>query len=101
MTIPQLPETPPCLEWNPRIPNPFGYRPSLAAGIVFVILFAASTASHAWQTFLYRRLWLLFFVFGGLGELCAWISRTVAFKCPYSVPAFEAQFASMIMGALS
>lgn len=32
-------KTPDCLPYSLNIPTPFGYRPSLVAGIIFMILF--------------------------------------------------------------
>lgn len=36
-------------------PYSYGYRPSLAAGIVFCILFAIALLGHGVQTFRHRR----------------------------------------------
>lgn len=94
----ELPDTPPCLEWNSSIPNPFGYQPSLAWGITFSIIFIGSFGMHCRQAYKYRKWWLLAFVMGSLGEASGWVSRSVSHKCPYSVQAFEAQLASLIMG---
>lgn len=49
---------PECLPFNPNIVTPFGYRPSLSAGIAFIILFASLFAAHVWQTIRYKNLWL-------------------------------------------
>lgn len=101
MSIPQLPPTPPCQEWDPRVPNPFGYQPSLGVGIVFTVIFAASTFCHAWQAWRFRKPWLIFFVLGGVGEVSGWLSRTLAWECPYSVDVFKAQLVSLMMGTAS
>lgn len=45
----------------------YGYRPSLAAGIIFTILFTASTSAHVYQLVLTRTWWLTVFVIGGFG----------------------------------
>lgn len=94
----QLPPTPPCLAWNRRIPSPFGYQPSLPAGIIFSIIFLAVLATHSYQVHHFQKLWLLTFVLGALGELSGWVSRIASHACPYSVQSFEAQLASLIMG---
>ena len=94
----ELPPTPPCLDWNRRIPNPFGYQPSLPAGIIFSVIFLGVLATHSYQVYHFRKLWLLIFVLGTLGELSGWVSRVASHACPYSVQSFEAQLASLIMG---
>lgn len=95
---PQLPDIHPCLEWDPQISNPYGYHPSLAWGITFTVLFIGSFGMHCWQAYKYRKWWLLAFSMGALGEVSGWVSRIASHKCPYSVPAFEAQLASLITG---
>ncbi|GIJ85948.1 hypothetical protein Asppvi_004819 [Aspergillus pseudoviridinutans] len=87
-----------CLPYNPNIPTPFGYRPSLVAGIVFMILFAGVTVGHVWQSFRHRNIWLgLAFSLGAFGEFTGWLARTVAYRCPYSVKLLEMQLAALIM----
>ncbi|RHZ57057.1 hypothetical protein CDV55_103341 [Aspergillus turcosus] len=91
-------KTPACLPYNPNIPTPFGYRPSLVAGIIFMILFSAVTIVHAWQSFRHRNIWLgLAFTLGAFGEFIGWLARTVAYRCPYSVKFLEMQLAALIM----
>lgn len=57
-----------CHAYNPNIRTAFGYRPSLAAGIVFVILFSLITIAHIVQVGISRKWWYLVFVAGALGE---------------------------------
>jgi hypothetical protein len=94
----ELPPTPPCLAWNHRIPNPFGYQPSLPAAIIFSTIFLGVLVTHSYQAYHFRKLWLITFVLGTLGELSGWVSRIGSHACPYSVQSFEAQLASLIMG---
>ncbi|OBT43380.1 hypothetical protein VE00_05712 [Pseudogymnoascus sp. WSF 3629] len=93
----ELPPTPPCLAWNHRIPNPFGYQPSLPAAIIFSAIFLGVLVTHSYQAYHFRKLWLITFVLGTLGELSGWVSRIGSHACPYSVQSFEAQLASLIM----
>ena len=96
-----LKSPPACSAWNPSIPNGFGYRPSLAAGIVFTILFSCTLALHLWQTARHRKFWLgAAFSIGALGEVIGWAARVAAYPCPYSTQLMEMQLAALIMGML-
>lgn len=57
-----------CHAWNPRVHNAFGYRPSMAAGVIFVILFAAITLAHLIQVGLSRKWWYTVLVAGAVGS---------------------------------
>lgn len=95
-------KTPDCLPYSLNIPTPFGYRPSLVAGIIFMILFLGVTIVHVWQAFRHRNIWLgLAFSLGTFGELVGWLGRTVAYRCLYSVKLLEMQLAALIMGKSS
>ncbi|KAL9027245.1 MAG: hypothetical protein Q9196_004209 [Gyalolechia fulgens] len=87
---------PSCSSFDPADPPNYGYTPSLAAGIVFVILFGTVTAAHLAQAVTSRRWWLLVFVLGGIGELLGWIARTWASRCVYSDMAFKIQISTLI-----
>lgn len=94
-----LREHPECFPYHPDIPTPFGYRPSLAAGITFTIVFMGLFVAHAWQTIRNRNLWLgAAFSLGAFGEFTGWLGRAVAYRCPYSVKLLEMQLASLVMG---
>ncbi|KAI4175860.1 MAG: hypothetical protein LQ343_001474 [Gyalolechia ehrenbergii] len=87
---------PSCSSFDPTNPPNYGYTPSLAAGIVFVILFGIATTAQLAQTVISRRWWLLVFVLGGIGELLGWIARTWASQCVYSELAFKIQISTLI-----
>ncbi|KAL8735525.1 MAG: hypothetical protein Q9166_000693 [cf. Caloplaca sp. 2 TL-2023] len=70
--------------------------PSLAAGVVFVILFGIASTAHLAQTILSRRWWQFVFVTGAVGELLGWIARTWASQCAYSPMAFKIQISTLI-----
>ncbi|KAJ5574313.1 uncharacterized protein N7459_008740 [Penicillium hispanicum] len=87
-----------CTSYQSSIPNGFGYRPSLVAGIIFTAIFLGTLCLHAWQTTLHRRFWLgAAFCIGAFGELAGWIARLAAYPCPYSGRLMEMQLAALIM----
>ncbi|KAL8779778.1 MAG: hypothetical protein Q9203_001191 [Teloschistes exilis] len=85
-----------CSPFDPSNPPNYGYTPSLAAGIAFIVLFGTLTTAHLALTILSRRWWQLLFVLGGLGELLGWIARTWASQCVYSAMAFKIQISCLI-----
>lgn len=56
-----------CLAYSPSIDTSYGYRPSLAAGVVFTVLFTLSTVVHMYQLVSTRAWWQVVFVVGGVG----------------------------------
>ena len=46
--------------------NLYGYKPSIAAGVIFIICFAATTAYHIWQLTKARCWYFIPFVIGGV-----------------------------------
>ncbi|MCJ1367956.1 hypothetical protein MMC16_007094 [Acarospora aff. strigata] len=95
---PRLPPTPACQAYSPRVPNPYGYQPSLGAGVTFIVLFACSALIHAWQSFRNRKTtpWLWVFFLGAIFECVGWIARTLNHNCAYSVTYFKVQIAILI-----
>ncbi|KAL8854015.1 MAG: hypothetical protein Q9221_001138 [Calogaya cf. arnoldii] len=89
-------QPPSCSPFDPTNPPSYGYTPSLAAGIIFVILFAIATTAHLAQTILSRRWWQFVFVTGAAGELLGWIAKTWASQCAYSPTAFKIQISTLI-----
>ncbi|KAF1985538.1 hypothetical protein K402DRAFT_446964 [Aulographum hederae CBS 113979] len=98
--ISQLPDTPACFPYNLQIPNTYGYQPSLAAGVTYVILFGLSAVCHVVQAWQHRRRkqipWLWTFVIGALYECIGWGGRLGAHYCAYSKVLFEMQISSLI-----
>lgn len=93
---------PACAAWDTSIPNAFGYRPSLVAGVAFTVLFSLSLVLHVWQTFQHKTYWLgAAFSLGALGEVIGWGARLAANPCPYSGQLMEMQLAALIMGMWS
>jgi hypothetical protein len=48
---------------------PYGYRPSLGAGIAFCVLFGLSAAGHIFSAVRTRKWWQLVFAVGAIGML--------------------------------
>ncbi|KAJ6009544.1 RTA1-domain-containing protein [Penicillium canescens] len=79
------------------VPTPYSYQPSLAAGIVFSILFCFLTVAHIAQSTHGRRWWSLVFAVGCFIELLGWVARTWSAVCPYNLNAFLMQISTLIM----
>ena len=56
-----------CVAYSLSDEPAYGYRPSLAVGVVFTTLFTVSTFGHVYQLVPPRAWWLIVFVIGGLG----------------------------------
>ncbi|OTA57469.1 RTA1-domain-containing protein [Hypoxylon sp. EC38] len=76
----------------------YGYRPSLAAGIVFCALFGIAFFGHALQTIRLRRWTSALLAIGALTELIGWVGRTWSSECPYNRNAFLIQITTLIIG---
>ncbi|KAG9801840.1 RTA1 like protein, partial [Aureobasidium melanogenum] len=75
----------------------YGYVPSLAAGIVYCILFGLSMIAHTFQAIKTRALWNLVFAVGCLTEILGWAARTWSSECPYNANAFLMQICTLII----
>ena len=92
-------DTPACAPYDPTVdPGSYGYRPSLAWGLVFTILFVAITLGQTYHMARTRAFWTFFFILGALFEVVGWIGRLVGYWCPYSRDCFIMQTASLITG---
>lgn len=76
----------------------YGYRPSLAAGIAFCVLFSIAFFGHGFQSFRRRRWTSILLTVGSLTELIGWAGRTWAAECPYNQNAFLIQITTLIIG---
>ncbi|TID27568.1 RTA1 domain protein [Venturia nashicola] len=56
----------------------YRYDPSVAAAILFIVLFSLATLLHAYQMFRTRTWFLIPFVLGGLCETIGYVGRTVS-----------------------
>ncbi|RAH72299.1 RTA1 domain-containing protein [Aspergillus aculeatinus CBS 121060] len=75
----------------------YGYQPSLAAGIVFCVLFGVSMLAHLVQMVWKRTWWCTVFVLGCAVELIGWAGRTWSAECPYNSTAFLMQISTLII----
>ncbi|RAL15500.1 RTA1 domain-containing protein [Aspergillus homomorphus CBS 101889] len=75
----------------------YGYRPSLAAGIVFCVLFGVSMLAHMVQMVWKRTWWCSVFVLGCATEVLGWAGRTWSAECPYNSTAFLMQISTLII----
>lgn len=90
--------------------NLYGYKPSIAAGVIFIICFAATTAYHIWQLTKARCWYFIPFVIGGICmsiisspafsvttltnssvQIIGYICRVIAYNNLSSVPIYAMQ----------
>jgi len=76
---------------------PYGYVPSLAAGVVFCVLFGLSMVLHTVQFIWKRQWWCAVFAIGCLVEVLGWAGRTWSSQCPYIMNAFLMQISTLII----
>ncbi|KAJ9195579.1 hypothetical protein DTO021D3_5035 [Paecilomyces variotii] len=86
-----------CHALIPGIDPPYGYQPSLAAGIVFCVLFGLSMLVHTVQALWKRNWWCFTFVVGCITEVLGWAARTWSSQCPYNGNAFLMQISTLII----
>ncbi|CAD0092219.1 unnamed protein product [Aureobasidium vineae] len=86
-----------CVAYNPSQRTAYGYVPSLAAGIVYCVLFGLSMVAHTFQAIKTRALWNLVFAVGCLTEVLGWAARTWSNECPYNANAFLMQICTLII----
>ncbi|KAH1932087.1 hypothetical protein KXV48_007888 [Aspergillus fumigatus] len=79
------------------IDTAYGYRPSLAAGVVFCTLFGLSMILHTVQFAWKRTWWCCVFSIGCLTEVLGWAARTWSAQCPYNMTAFLMQISTLII----
>lgn len=80
--------------------NPYGYEPSLAAAILFTILFTLTTLTHIGQTLWKRTCFMLPFILGGICEIIGYIARSISASenpGPYSQTPFVVQTITIIV----
>jgi len=87
-----------CVTYDPRAIAPtYGYDPSLAAGIVFTVVFFLSMLHHIWQTVRSRKWWYSALALGAFGEGLGWAGRAAAHHCPYNKTFFSLQISILII----
>ncbi|MCJ1485032.1 hypothetical protein MMC06_005205 [Schaereria dolodes] len=86
-----------CSSYNPLYKTSYSYNPSVAAGIIFTVLFTLSMIAHIGQSFWMRHYWLLVFAVGALTELIGWAARLWSAECVYNNTAFLMQISTLII----
>ncbi|KAJ5130498.1 uncharacterized protein N7515_006537 [Penicillium bovifimosum] len=86
-----------CPAYIEGIPAPYGYVPSLGAGIAFCVLFGLSMILHTIQFTWKRQWWASVFSIGCLVEVIGWAGRTWSAQCPYNSTAFLMQISTLII----
>ncbi|KAJ5753216.1 hypothetical protein N7520_010133 [Penicillium odoratum] len=71
--------------------NLYGYDPSYAAAIIFVILFLATTGYHLWQLIKARCWYFIPFVIGGIFQIIGYLCRIIAHNDLSSVTIYALQ----------
>lgn len=74
----------------------YGYVPSLAAGIVFCVLYGLMTIYVTINIFR-KRLWFISITIGGLLEIIGWIGRSVAHNSVCDTGMFTMQICCLIL----
>ncbi|KAK8057593.1 hypothetical protein PG996_011530 [Apiospora saccharicola] len=88
------------VEKLPGVPYSAGYRPSLAAGVTFIILFFSAYAYHVAISITKKRWASIALAYGAFAELIGWAGRTWAAQCPYNQHAYLMQVVTLIIAPL-
>jgi hypothetical protein len=86
-----------CRPYSPALLPSYGYKPSLAAGITYCVLFSLALAAHCLYSVLNRRWANYLLATGALGELIGWAGRTWSSQCPYNQHAFLMQIVTLVI----
>ncbi|KAJ5294887.1 hypothetical protein N7508_009708 [Penicillium antarcticum] len=71
--------------------NIYGYNPSIPAAVIFIILFGASTAYHAYQIYKSRCMYFIPFLIGGIFQIIGYICRAASHDNYYGIPLYAIQ----------
>lgn len=106
-----------CLPWQDKDGPPYGYRPSLGAGVAFCVLFGLSAIAHSYVAIRARKWWQFVFAVGAIGtsfksytvlfqplisdtgEAIGWGGRTWSSHCPYMTTPYMMQISTLILGS--
>lgn len=88
-----------CHAYNADYETSYGYVPSRAAGIVFVLLFVIPMVYHIVTAVRLRgrATTSILLAIGSLTEVIGWASRLYAASCPYNRDAFISQIVTLII----
>ncbi|KAK8015584.1 Rta1 domain protein [Apiospora marii] len=84
----------------PGVPYSAGYRPSLAAGVTFIIIFFSVYAYHVAMSITRKRWASIALAYGAFAELIGWAGRTWAAQCPYSQHAYVMQTVTLTIAPI-
>ncbi|CAG7972183.1 unnamed protein product [Penicillium salamii] len=90
-----------CHAYVASMSTSYGYVPSKAAAIAFVVFFGVSMVAHMAQTFVFRTWWCAVFSIGCLVELLGWAARAWSSICPYAQTPYMMQITTLIIGKCS
>ncbi|EGX45288.1 hypothetical protein AOL_s00173g389 [Orbilia oligospora ATCC 24927] len=85
-----------CKALVPGLDPSYGYVPSQASGIIFVVLFGLSTIGHIYSSIKGKNYWYLCFAIGTIAEVIGWGGRLWSSSCPYNDNAFLIQISTLI-----
>ncbi|KAJ5131231.1 uncharacterized protein N7515_007270 [Penicillium bovifimosum] len=71
--------------------NIYGYNPSLPAAVIFIVLFAATTAYHGYQLTKTRCWYFIPFVVGGIFQVIGYICRAASHDNFTGIPLYAMQ----------
>ncbi|CEJ60491.1 hypothetical protein PMG11_09063 [Penicillium brasilianum] len=74
------------------------YIPSLAAAVIFLLLFIVATAYHSWKLYSTKARFCLAFVIGGIFEIIGYIARAAAHNKTGSVMPYSMQSVFLLLG---
>ena len=106
-----------CVAPIPGRTGPYGYDPSLVAGILFSVLFGLTIVGHVCASIKNRVWWQIVFAVGALSksfstkvvylanfptaELIGWAGRAASAHCPYQTTPFLIQIVCLIIVRIS
>ncbi|KAF5001550.1 hypothetical protein FDECE_10898 [Fusarium decemcellulare] len=89
-----------CKDLIPGLKNAYGYVPSIAAGVVFDLIFAATGIYHIVRSIQKRKATSYLLAISSYIELVGWIGRTWSSKCPYNKIAFLLQITTLVVAPI-
>ncbi|KAH8878745.1 hypothetical protein GQ53DRAFT_850046 [Thozetella sp. PMI_491] len=78
----------------------WNFSPSLAASLLFLVLFAIATVGHAAQTIWYRKPYCIVIICSALAQTLTYIFRTLSIQNPSNLADYEAWFILILIAPL-
>ena len=73
-----------CVAYEQSVTPTYGYKPSLAAGIVFVVAFFLTFIVHCAQTAIKRQWWYSLIAIGALGKMLRSATSVITILKPFT-----------------